>query len=229
VTRNVHVRTLPQWEGTLHLRGCSFHTGSLGAANRAPQSRLQVRNVNAVQCRVDSTIVGPVLFEDVRVDGLRLSGALHLPGCAFVRCTLRGRIGRVLAYAEPEPLDAIDSPVNQAFIRANEAVHAACEWALDVTEAECVELDIRGVPPQKIRINDEVQVCVSYERAAAAVRDGLVARMPLGDIVVASVSQRSRYPMDFILSTHRRHRSGDEYLDLFAALRDLGLTRTALS
>jgi hypothetical protein len=67
---------------------------------------------------------------------------------ANARCghhvTLRGKIGRLMVTPLVGP-DHLDTPVQAAFDEQREAYYRHVEWALDISEAEAVELRAAGV------------------------------------------------------------------------------------
>jgi hypothetical protein len=60
----------------------------------------------------------------------------------------------------------IASPEEQeAFNAANAEFYSSVDWALDISEAEFVECDIRGIPAHLIRRDPETQVVIKREKA----------------------------------------------------------------
>lgn len=113
------------------------------------RSRCTVRNVRLVNCSQDRCYLLAPILEDVLVDGLNTKGqmpAVH--GAAFNRVTLRGKIDRL--WIRP---DVVEPSRQEAIDKANAAFYKNVEWALDISQIDCKELDIRGVPVKLIRLD----------------------------------------------------------------------------
>jgi hypothetical protein len=64
----------------------------------------------------------------------------------------------------PLPTD----PVREsAFARANEEYYASVDWAVDISNAEFVEADLRSLPARLVKRDPETQVVVRRERVLA--------------------------------------------------------------
>ena len=147
---DVRIDTLPEAR-PLRFEECVLSNSSVGSTARRPTQRLVLRNVFARQCTIDSVSVGPLIFDDVTVHGLRTTTHLWLPACAFRHCILRGRIGRLLFFAGADPAKPLSEPQNAAFLEANGAFYAETDWALDISEATFVDWDCRSIPASLIR------------------------------------------------------------------------------
>jgi hypothetical protein len=224
--RNLHLSSLPQGPTPLIVQNSRLASGSLGARVRRPADRLRISNVIVRNCSIGTVTVGPVVFEDVLVDGLRTTRELRLPACAFIHCVLRGRIGSLVSFVQADPLEPIGADMNVAFARANERLYAELDWALDVRDAEFTCFDVRSVPGRLIRINGETQVCVAYAPTTTAWASGWGSRelSPYArSLMAAYLEHRQDYPQDFVLATHRRDPKYAECADLIAAIRQKGL------
>ncbi|MCL4822216.1 MAG: hypothetical protein KJ067_24070 [Vicinamibacteria bacterium] len=217
--RGVHLDDITVDEEIV-LEHCSFVGGSLGASARNPDRRLTVARVHALGCSVSGVVVGPVIFDGVEISDLRIVGHLWLPGCAFRRCAIRGRVGKLLHFDAVDPTEGPDASINQAFADANRRFYEDVDWAIDISQAQCDDLDLRGVPAHLVRINDSTQVRVSYEAASALVGQGL------GDdvstfarrVLENSLVHRSETRSDFVLATHPEHSRFRDMLQLFEVL-----------
>lgn len=148
---------------------CYFESCALSIARRPPD-RSTIRNIRLLDCsqrgcRLDSAIV-----EDVLVDGLKTHGQLlQTWGAVFNRVVLRGKIDRLMIstdvfpsilMAEADRRREIDS-----FRAENAEYYRRVDWALDISQGEFKELDIRGVPTHLIRRDAETQVVVTRKKA----------------------------------------------------------------
>jgi hypothetical protein len=165
-------------------------------------------------CAIDSAIV-----EDVLVDGLKTNGLLQTWAAVFKHVTLRGKIGRIMI----SPLATVMATPDQqaAFDAANAAYYANVDWALDISEASFVEIDIRHVPARLIRRDPETQFVVTRERAL----EGSWRQLDLADTYWPGWIElflRLGYP-DQVFVAPRGHRDYKKLLAGLVALRDAGV------
>lgn len=148
----------------LELRDCMFEGCSFGVT-RDPKQRSTLRNARIINCSQQGCSVGPAIFENVLVDGLKTNGQLlQIWGAAFQHVTIQGKIERMM-LSPSVVLTEPDSPINKAFVRLNAEYYAGVDWALDITKAEAKELEIQGIPAKLIRRDPETQVVVRAENA----------------------------------------------------------------
>jgi len=147
----------------LVFRNCTFRTCVISLRDQ-PANRSIVRYVELINCEYEE-VAGPsaAIVEDVLVDGLKTQGLLQTWAMVFKHVTLRGRIGRVMITNGLPPFTA--PSVFQAFETANAAYYEGVDWALDISQAEFKECDIRGVPARLIRRDPETQAVVTRTRA----------------------------------------------------------------
>lgn len=145
-------------------RNCFFKGCTLGMT-RDVGLRSILRNGRVVNCSEIGSSIGPVLFDNVVVDGLNTNGQLFQAwGAAFKRVYLRGKIDRLML----SPFVVLSDPastVNKSFFRSNHEFYAEVDWALDISTVEAKELEIQGVPACLIRRDPETQVVVTAKRA----------------------------------------------------------------
>jgi hypothetical protein len=145
-------------------RRCVF-TGCNISITRKPRRRSLVRNVRLIECEyVHGAGLSAATVEDVLVDGLRTHELLQTWAMVFKHVTLKGGVGKIMISGAVAP--GVASPKEQsAFDEANAAYYAAVDWALDISEAEFAECDIRGIPARLIRRDPATQVVVTREKA----------------------------------------------------------------
>ncbi len=139
---------------------------------RRPEERLVIQNISAINCTVDTVTVGPVVFENLQIENLKTTQHLWLPGCAFKRCVLKGKIGEVLQFDRADPVAPRSDLFNRQFIEDNERIHSGTAWSLDISEAEFDDFDLRGVPGETVRINSTNQTRVDFVKALQAQESG---------------------------------------------------------
>jgi hypothetical protein len=147
----------------LHFRKCTFVSSSISITEE-PANRTTVRNVTLERCRVVGSAVDCAVVEDVLVDGLQTSDLHQAWGALFKHVTLRGKIGRLMVTPLVGP-DLRNTPVQAAFDEQREAYYETIDWALDISEAEAVELQLAGIPARLIRRDPETQAVVTRQAA----------------------------------------------------------------
>jgi hypothetical protein len=108
-----------------------------------------------------------------------------------------------------------------AFDEANAAYYAGVDWALDVSEAEFEEVDIRRVPARLIRRDPKTQVVVTRERAM----EGRWRELDLSKTDWAGWIDMflKDGDSDLVLVAPKRDRKYRDLVDGLKALRDAGV------
>lgn len=146
----------------MRVQDCRFVDCHL-SATRNVRKRAVVRRVELVNCELESCYIGPIVAEDVTIDGIRSLGKISVWAPALKHVAISGRVGRVQISRFVAPTVATASET-EAFLKANAEFYAETDWALDVSAVDALELDIRGVPGHLVRINPETQVVVWRQR-----------------------------------------------------------------
>jgi hypothetical protein len=209
-------------QGAAAFDRCKFVNCSLGLTCRQPQDRVKLTQISLTRCTVTRTHVGPVHFDRCLVDALKTPGHLWVCGAAFTQCTIRGDNGKILLFEEPEPTEP-DSAVNALFVAENLALHGAAEWALDIAEATFVDLDIRGIPAERIRINGRDQVRVSFQKAQHEYEHGHWENEDACSYVGSALEDHAETRHDFVLTTHAKLRNYRKKMEMFAEFDRKGL------
>lgn len=147
----------------LHFRKCTFISSSV-SITYDPANRTTVRNVTLERCRVVGSSLRCAVVEDVLVDGLQTSDLHQAWGALFKHVTLRGKIGRLMVTPLVGPRHR-NTPEQAAFDEQREAYYETIDWALDISEAEAVELELAGIPARLIRRDPETQAVVTRQAA----------------------------------------------------------------
>jgi hypothetical protein len=154
----------------LEFRRCHFESCTLSITQQ-PFLRSSVQNVRLIDCSQRGSSLNAAIVQDVLVDGFRTNNQLFQTwGAVFNRVVLRGRIDRLMISNDVLPSVLIDESQRsleiEAFRAANAEFYRHVEWALDISQGEFKELDIRNVPTHLIRRDAETQVVVTRERAS---------------------------------------------------------------
>jgi hypothetical protein len=203
----------------IEFRKCSF-LSSVISITRDPTLRSTVRDVKLLQCEQRGCALKGAVVEDVLVDGFKTNGLFQTWGAVFKHVTLRGKIERVMISPSVAPSVATQKQ-QRAFDEANAAYYATVDWALDISEAEFHEIDIRRVPARLIRRDTKTQVVVTRERAM----EGRWRTLDLSKTDWATwidLFLKDGDP-DLVLAAPKRDRRYRDLLDGLTALRDAGV------
>jgi hypothetical protein len=147
----------------LEFRNCQFINCAVSMAS-APETRTTLQGIRLVGCTQRACFLDAAIVEDSVVEGLRTHDLLQTWGTVFKHVVLRGRMGRIM-FSQEISTGTAPLSTQRAFDDANATYYSTVDWALDITDAEVEELDIRGVPARLIRRDPESQVIVTRERA----------------------------------------------------------------
>lgn len=215
----VHDRDSGRTFSDTEFRLCSFQNSGI-SITLDPRLRSTVRGMRFIGCEQRGCSLWTAVIEDVLVDGFRTNGLFQTWGAVFKHVTLRGKIGRLMISPAVAPGSATQRQQN-AFDEANAAYYAGVDWALDVSEAEFEEVDIRRVPARLIRRDPKTQVVVTRERAM----EGRWRELDLSKTDWAGwidLFLRDGDP-DLVLVAPKRDRKYRDLVDGLKALRDAGV------
>lgn len=151
--------------GPLHdvtLKNCTFVACHLAHTAKSPRERRHIKNVALIDCKATAnTSIGNPVVEDVEVLNLQTSGLCIAWGAVYKHARFRGRCGKFMLNFE------ISEDLKKPFRKANEKFYSTVDWALDISEAEFVEFEARGVPADLIRRDPETQVVVRLNKVIA--------------------------------------------------------------
>lgn len=140
---------------------CEFESCVVGLST-SPADRTVLRDIKLIRCSTRGITFGPAIIEDVVVDGLKTYSLLQIWAPVLRHVTIRGRIGRLM-ISDLHDTTASAAQVS-AFQQDNASLYRSVDWALDITEADFEEADLRGVPGHLVRRDPETQVIVRRER-----------------------------------------------------------------
>jgi hypothetical protein len=148
---------------------CMFESCAL-SISLDPNVRTTVRNIEIVDCKQVGTDVRCAIAENCLVDGFNTQGqTLYFCATVFKQVTFRGKLGRL--FFSPFPTFAAyenTNEINAAFATGNAEYYRTVDWAIDIRQAECQSMDLRGIPPRLVRRDPETQILISRERLAAS-------------------------------------------------------------
>lgn len=207
----------------LEFNHCLFKSCSIGRTED-PNNRSIVRNIRIVNCEAAGCFLGPAIVQDVVVDGLKIPKRLIAEGSVFKHVVLKGRIDRLLLFAVSANLLANAEhrkQVEERFEQANTEYYRTVDWALDISEAEFSDFDVRGIPARLIRRDPLTQVVIKREK----ILDGKWRRLDLSGTwwpVGIEMLEKSKWD-DHTLVAPKRHRYFSQALKGIYTLRDAGI------
>jgi hypothetical protein len=149
----------------IELAGCYFESCGLSLVED-PANRTLVRNVNIANCSQRGCVIKAAVFEDVILNGLKTHGQpLQVSGAVFKHVILQGKIDYLMLGWSLGTLQFDKPLVQRAFDVANAEYYRHVDWALDISQGEFKEIDIRGVPARLIRRDPATQVVVTRTKA----------------------------------------------------------------
>lgn len=152
----------------VHLSNKRFKNCAIGMQCRTPDSRITISNLSISDCDATACRIGPVIFVDCVFNNLRSSSPLWISGAAFVRCKITGFINGITAFELPDPAGKLGDRMNRQIYDDNHRIYLETDYAIDMREAECLSVSIRGIPPNLVLANPKYHLKVSFEKTRRA-------------------------------------------------------------
>jgi len=206
---------------------CHFDNCLLSSA-KDPSRRSTVRNVSLVDCTDNGSLVGPAVIEDTLIENFQTPGVFQIFGAVFKHVVLRGQVGDLMISNECLPDLSLNLPYQyenvEAFREANAKYYRNVDWALDISQGEFKELDIRGIPSRLVHRDPETQVVVTRQRLLDADDwrdlDFIVAPCRITFQLLLDLEFDFE---DMIIVAPKRHRRFREYMKDLQLLRETGI------
>jgi len=203
----------------LEVRKCRFESCGFSLA-KDPTFRSRIVRSKIIDCTDGGCVIGCFVAEDVLVEGLKTVNLLQTWGAVFRRVVFRGKIDRVMFSPFVKPMER-EGDMQRSFEKANAEFYRDTDWALDISEAQFKECDIRGMPAKLIRRDPETQVVVTREKAI----QGKWRQLDLSKTWWGTALQffiEDGEP-DVVLVAPKRHKKYKALLDGLKLLRDHGV------
>jgi hypothetical protein len=203
----------------LEFHKCHFQSGAISIA-LDPKLRSTLRNIKVINCQVTSGSIQCAVAEDVVVDGLKTNRLFQTWGAVFKHIVLKGKIGRVMFSPAIAP-GVANQDQQQAFDDANAIFYQGVDWAMDISQGEFEQCDIRNVPANLIRRDPDTQFVVTRAKAAR----GEWRKLDLSKTywAVALDWFLNRGDQDLVLVAPKRNKKFPALLDGLKMLRDAGV------
>jgi hypothetical protein len=226
----IDVRNVSKTFADAEFRRCRFDGCKIGYTETSGR-RLTVKCVLVKDCVADRCGLGPVVFEEVTIDGFDGSGfdgsgLQIINACAFRHVRLKGRIKRVNISAKPI---AMAKQFSKNLSSANRKYHDNVDWALDISEAEFVdsriEIDFRA---SLLRIDPTSQAFVRL--ANLSEKRWAEIKPQVCPVFAAQLDAMVRFqrPSLEVVIAQRGERDFDEQMNSLSLLRRAGLAEDVL-
>jgi hypothetical protein len=169
-----------------------------------------------VNCGLKSAVV-----EEVIVDGLTSKrDPLFCRGAVFKHVVLKGDVDRVVLKPHPTS-GADDEAIARDFSEFRRAYYSEVDWALDISEIRCLELNIHSVPADLVRRDPQTQAVVRRHNISS----GLLSDLSwLGAEFTMSLDLfLNRGDEDLILIAPKKKRQYPRLVEEIERLRDVGI------
>jgi hypothetical protein len=202
-------------------RNCKFISSAISITTEVGL-RSTYRELKLKKCEIVGCSVGAALLDEIYVEGLKTNQLFQTWGSVFRHVTLKGKIGRIMISQAVAPGRA--TPAQQrAFDDANQQHYTVIDWALDISDAECQELEIQGVPSKLVRRDSETQIIVTRESAMR----GDLRSLDLSGIwwPVSLKLFLDRGDKDVVLVAGKRHKNFKRLIQGLKLLREEGIAQ----
>lgn len=197
---------------------CDFNYCNISQTEN-PYYRTTIKNIVMKKCSLTSCSIGSAIVEDCLFDNNRNNGLLQIRGALFNQVKIKGKIGRLMIRNE---ILSNNKEVVEAFKLENKEYYASIDWALDISEAEPLELDIKGIPCDLIKINPSTQAIVRKKNVPKEWKeikfnDGVI------KIILMRLMEESEYEDIVIVAPNRDKKSFNNMRKDIELLRKLGI------
>lgn len=157
--RNVRLRASQE---RFSFQRCTFEACSISVVRDAT-TRLIVSDGEIIDCKIRGGGLRGIHLRDITARNLRFFSAPQILGCVFEHVTLGGKMNQLIINGE---LPTVDDP--DLFEESARAAYRTIDWAIDISELDCPDLSVRGIPGRLIKRDRQRQLVVTREQALAA-------------------------------------------------------------
>lgn len=192
---------------------CTFD-GCLVSQTNNPLYRSVMRNMTFNNCLLYRNCnTGCGILENITIENLRTNGLIRIQSSVFKHVTIKGNIGKIMINNLHWSFDDL---VLKSFERENEEYYRKVDWALDISEAKFLEVDIRGIPAHLIKRDLRTQKIITRDKALTIDWDKVKLKNRIFAISISSFLDRE--DKDLILIAPKR---SNKFEDLVYDLRIL--------
>ncbi|MBI5959283.1 MAG: hypothetical protein HY866_11145 [Chloroflexi bacterium] len=146
----------------LEFEHCLF-VGCFLSVCKYPRQRSIWRHIRWIDCQAHACTVYAAILDEVEVRHLKVTySPLFMRDTVFRHVTFTGKIGRIVILRDHNRTGR----QRRRFDRAIQTFYQSVDWAIDISQAEFFECDIRSsIPAHLIRRDPETQVVIKREKA----------------------------------------------------------------
>lgn len=137
---------------------CSFN-GCNFSSEYDVNKRSKAKNILFENCKVTGGNVGPGIIENCVINGLKVGNHFQTFGTVFNEVIFKGKIDQIMITPYVDVFD-YSSDTQLQFNLANKNYYERISWALDISKAEFIDCDIRGIPSNLIKRDPETQIII---------------------------------------------------------------------
>lgn len=202
---------------------CTFINCALSVTENA-QNRSTVKNINLKNCTVKRCSIYSAIIEEVTIDNLPKSTFLQCWGTLFKHVKIKGKVNRLMLSPLVFP-GSLSSEKQRIFDNQAREYYTTVDWALDISEAEFPECDIRSVPAALIIRDPETQFIIRREKLL----DGKWKQIDLSDTYWGTAIELflgrdyEGFSEDLLLVAPKAHKNFKKYFEKLQILAKEGI------
>jgi len=201
---------------------CFFRNSAFSYCE-SPDSRSVARDLEFINCGQRRCIVEAGILDNVLINNLETDGQLlQFFGTALRHVKLEGEIGPLM-FSSCVDLLGKNPARQEAFDLANKSYYKGVDWALDIKDAYFGAIDLRGIPGNLVRRDEESQGLVLKSDLA----DGQWANLEFEGThwrTTLEMIRDSKWDAG-ILAVPRLHRDAETFQKVLNVLRAEGFAR----
>jgi hypothetical protein len=182
--------------------------------------RSVVKNVVLHNCQSVGSTLESAVVEQCVIDGLKTNELLQCWGSVFSETIVKGKVGRLMLSDIISPGVASKSE-QLIFQMENDSYYSKIEWALDISQIEAEDVDIRGIPANLIRRDPDTQVVITREEAMQGTWTGVDLSNTYWPTAIKLFLNRGH--KDIVLVAPRRHKKFRALQTGLIRLREAGI------
>lgn len=187
-----------------------------------PDNRLRIEGLDLNRCVASALTVGPIELHQCKVEESRVaSGHAYFYGTCFSDCSFVGTCGKVWIEDAAKLAMSLKN-INRKIVKANQEFYSSVDIAFDLTNAWFDDLELTGIPLEKIRCNPERQLKCSFEKIDRYLRSDLGKDDESDPAMTLRIHRDSRADLqeDFLIASGKRKKSRADFEKLAGFCED---------
>lgn|SRR5690554_1319486 len=146
---NLHIQNL-------HFNNCKFEYCNIRSTD-FPKNRGVIEDITMRNCSSVSSNLGNLVVKNCTFENLKTNGMVQIVGAVYERVKLIGKFNKMMLINE---YNTPNKNVKDQYTLANKAFYKQIDWAIDISKADFVELNLRGIPSDLVIRNEEFQAII---------------------------------------------------------------------